>query len=90
MSAPRPGAPASTARRDLLRLLVLAPAAAACAGARTAPAAKEVGAAPAPAPPPAAGEAADADAALRAVRDAPLPPGAEPALVFRALRREGR
>ena len=88
MSAPCPGAPASTARRDLLRLLVLAPAAAACAGARTAPAAKEVGAPPAPAP--AAGEAADADAALRAVRDAPLPPGAEPALVFRALRREGR
>ncbi|HSN93190.1 MAG TPA: hypothetical protein VLS93_18315 [Anaeromyxobacteraceae bacterium] len=78
-----PDAPAQAARRDLLRLLLLAPAAAACASAR--PAGRPAGADP--------GEAAspqDPAEALRAVREHPLPPGAEPALVFRALGPRGR
>lgn len=89
MPPDRLGAPASTARRDLLRLLVLAPAAAACAGARPAAAGKEGGARAAASPPPSSA-AEDAEAQLRAIRDAPLAADTEPAFVFRALRREGR
>jgi hypothetical protein len=83
-----PDAPAQSARRDLLRLLLLAPAAAACASA--APAARPVaGTSEAGRPGPAAPEAPASDG-LRAVREHPLPPGAEPALVFRALPPGGR
>jgi hypothetical protein len=83
MSDPRPPAPAGTARRDVLRLLVLAPAAVACAGVQHAPA---------PAPPSTAAAQAEAaaEAALRAVREFPLALGVEPAFVFGALRTGGR
>jgi hypothetical protein len=80
-----PDAPALPARRDLLRALLLAPAAAACAS--TAPAAVPAGSA-AGAPGPA--EEDPGAAALRAIREHPLPPGAEPALVFRAGAGRGR
>jgi|PlaIllAssembly_1097288.scaffolds.fasta_scaffold1187017_2 hypothetical protein len=81
-------APAQAARRDLLRLLLLAPAAAACASA--APATRPPAAATDPGRPDPAVPEDPAAEALRAVREHPLPPGAEPALVFRALGPGGR
>jgi hypothetical protein len=70
-----------TPRRDFLRLAALAPVAAAgCAGLKVGPPGEPV-AGPTPA------EAGDP---LAAVREFPLPPGAEPALVFRARVARGR
>ncbi len=82
MSKPRSGE--ATPRRDFLRTLALAPAAAAAAGCATShPIATPVGAPPAP-PTVSGGAPTVDDAGLRAVRGVPLAMEVEPAFVFRA------
>jgi hypothetical protein len=79
MSSP-PAPPSPGSRRSFLALAALTPLAAACATVKIGPAA--AGPAAGPSPSPAAPGAADPLALLRAV---PLPEGAEPAFVFRAV-----
>jgi hypothetical protein len=84
MDAPRDPV-AATPRRTFLKLLALAPAAAACAGAggaaRSPDGARAAGTEPAEGSSPAAPEGPDP---LAAIREFPLPAGSEPAFVFRA------
>ncbi len=85
MSKPhQPGA--ATPRRDFLRTLALAPAAAAvAAGCATSSGAARSSEDASGGPDPRAGAADDqGDAALRAIRALPLAADAEPAFVFRA------
>jgi hypothetical protein len=82
MDSPR--ADVATPRRRFLRILALAPAAAACAGANGAAKAPAV-AAPAGSPSQgAAGAAVAPPDPLAPIRAFPLPAGSEPAFVFRA------
>jgi hypothetical protein len=83
MDAPR--ADVATPRRRFLRILALAPAAAACAGASHA--AKAPAAAPSPEgsqSPGVTGAALASTDPLAPIRGFPLPAGSEPAFVFRA------